>query len=83
VYGLISAVIGTLLRLLTLPLMVITIGLFEFVINAFLLLITDWLTDWLEVDGFLSALAAAVILSVASIVISLIARVLVPNNEGS
>ena len=35
------------------------IGLFEFVINAFLLLITDWLTDWLEVDGFLSALAAA------------------------
>jgi len=59
VYGLISAVIGTLLRLLTLPLMVITIGLFEFVINAFLLLITDWLTDWLEVDGFLSALAAA------------------------
>ena len=69
VYGLLSAIIGTLLRLLTLPLMVLTAGLFEFVINAGLLLVTDWLTDWLEIDGLISALVAAVVLAIVSVVI--------------
>jgi putative membrane protein len=72
VYGLVSAILGTLLRLLTLPLVVITVGLFELVINAVLLLVTDWLTDWIEVDGFMSALGAAVILAVVSVVMGLV-----------
>lgn len=75
VYGLVSAILGTLLRLLTLPLVIITVGLFELVINAVLLLVTDWLTDWIEIDGFLSALGAAVILAVVSVVMGLILAV--------
>jgi putative membrane protein len=78
VYGLISAVIGTVLRLLTLPLVLITVGLFEIVINAVLLSITAWLTDALEIDGFGSALGAAVILSVVSVLISLVIAVVFP-----
>jgi putative membrane protein len=78
VYGLISAVIGTVLRLLTLPLVLITVGLFEIVINAVLLSITAWLTDALEIDGFGSALGASVILSVVSVLISLVIAVVFP-----
>lgn len=81
VYGLISGVLGTLLRLLTLPLVIITVGLFEFVINAVLLLVTDGLTDRLEIAGFLSALGAAVILSVVSVILGLIIGVLLPDTE--
>ena len=76
VYGLVSATLGTLLRLLTLPLVIITVGLFELVINAVLLLVTDWLTDWIEVDGFMSALGAAVILAVVSVVMGLVLSVM-------
>ena len=76
VYGLVSAILGTLLRLLTLPFIVITLGLFELVINAVLLLVTDWLTDWIEVDGFMSALGAAVILAVVSVVMGLVLSVM-------
>ena len=78
VYGLISAVLGTLLRLLTLPLILITVGLFEIVINAVLLSLTASLTDALEIDGFGSALGAAVILSVVSVLISLVIAVVFP-----
>lgn len=79
VYGLISAVLGTVLRLLTLPLVLITVGLFEIVINAVLLSITAWLTDALEIDGFGSALGAAVILSVVSVLVSLVIAVVFPS----
>lgn len=78
VYGLISAVLGTVLRLLTLPLVLITVGLFEIVINAVLLSVTAWLTDALEIDGFGSALGAAVILSVVSVLVSLVIAVVFP-----
>jgi len=82
-YGLVSGVIGTVLRLLSLPLLILTAGLFEIVINAFLLLFTDWMTDWLEVDGFLSALGAAVILAVTSVLVGLVMSALVPGTRRS
>ena len=82
-YGVVSAVIGTVLRLLALPLILITAGLFELVINAGLLLMTEWLTDWLEIDGFLSALGAAVVLSLASMLIAVIIGVVMPGSRRS
>lgn len=81
VYGVLSAVLGTLLRLLTLPLVLITVGLFEFVINAAMLTLTDGLTDTLEIDGFGSALAAAVVLSIASVLIGLVISVVLPSGD--
>lgn len=82
-YGVVSAVIGTVLRLLALPLILITAGLFELVINAGLLLMTEWLTDWLEIDGFLSALGAAVVLSLASMLIAVVIGVVIPGSRRS
>jgi uncharacterized membrane protein YvlD (DUF360 family) len=61
----------------------ITAGLFEFVINAGLRLMTDWLTDWLEIDGFLSALGAAVVLSLASMLIAVVIGVVIPGSRRS
>jgi putative membrane protein len=83
IYGVVSAVIGTVLRLLALPLILITAGLFELVINAALLLMTDWLTDWLEIDGFLSALGAAVVLSLSSMLIGVVIGVVIPGSRRS
>lgn len=77
-YGVVSAVIGTVLRLISLPLVLITVGLFEIVINATLLLFTDWLVGWLEIDGFGAALGAAVALAVVSAMLGIVVLILVP-----
>ena len=69
VYGLVSGIIGTVLRLLTLPLIILTVGLFELVINGVLLLLTEWLTDWIELDRFLTAVGASIVLSIVSAVL--------------
>ena len=72
-FGVVNAVIGTLLRLLTLPLTVLTLGLFSFVINAVLLVITDALTDHLSIDAFFwTAIWAAVIMAIVSMVLHVI-----------
>jgi putative membrane protein len=69
-FGLLNAVIGTLLRLLTLPLMVVTLGLFAVVINALLLELLDWITSSFSIDHFFwTAIWGAIILSVVSVVL--------------
>jgi putative membrane protein len=74
IFGLVNAIIRPVLRLLTLPLFVLTLGLFAFVLNALLLLFTAWLSDQVdlafEVDGFWSALVGALIVSVVSFLIN-------------
>lgn len=77
-YGVVSAIIGTVLRLISLPLVLITVGLFEVVINATLLLFTDWLVGWLEIDGFGAALGAAVVLALVSAMLGIVVWILVP-----
>ncbi len=64
VYGVINYLIGWLLTLLTLPALILTFGLFKFVINAFLLWITDKLIDDFEIDGIGTTLIAAFLITV-------------------
>lgn len=66
IFGLINALIKPILKILSFPLIIITLGLFTLVINAFLLLLTDWLSVALEVDGFWSAVLGAIIISLVS-----------------
>ena len=74
-FGIINVIIGTVLRLLTLPLMLLTLGLFSIVINAILLEITDWLTDHLTIDDFFwTAILAAIILSLVSVILDIVVR---------
>ena len=74
IFGLVNAVIRPLLILLSLPLEILTLGLFIFVINAFMLLLTSWIAQAMglgfRVDKFLSALLGALIISVVSFVLS-------------
>ena len=62
-FGLVNALIGTLLRLISLPLTLMTFGLFGLVINGVLLAITAGLTDVLDVGGVFPTILAAIVIS--------------------
>jgi putative membrane protein len=70
-FGLVNAVLGPVLRFLSLPLNAITFGFFAIVVNGLLLAATAGLSDSLEVGGFLSAVVAAILISLLSTVMSL------------
>ena len=68
-------IIGTILRILTLPLTLLTLGLFSILVNAFLLQITDGLTDHLTIDEFCwTAIWAAIILSIVSVILDMVVK---------
>lgn len=66
IFGLVNALVKPVAKLLSLPFIVLTLGIFILVINAVMLLITDWLTASLEVDGFFDALLGAIVISIVS-----------------
>jgi len=72
-FGLVNALIGPVLRLISLPLTMITFGLFSLVINAALLAITAGLSDSLDVGGFFPTVLAAVLISVLNTVLLFVA----------
>jgi len=74
VFAVVNAVLGPIARLLTFPLLAITLGLFSLVINAVLFLLTDALLDDLDVDGFLAALGGSVVISVVVVTLELAMR---------
>ena len=66
VLGLINTLLRPLLVLLTLPVTLLTLGLFIFVINALLFRLADYLVSGFDVGGFWSALFGAIGYSVIS-----------------
>jgi putative membrane protein len=64
IFALVNAIVGPILRLLSLPFVVVTLGLFLLVINAALLGITAALTDRLQVHGVGSALLGGLLLAI-------------------
>jgi len=75
--GILNALFRPILLILTLPINVLTLGLFTFVINAMLLLMTSGLIGGLVVTGFGSALLGSLIISSVSWLLSLFV-----NNQG-
>ena len=74
VIGLINATIGLLLKIVTFPLTIVTLGLFLFVVNALVLLMASKLVDGFLIAGFGNALVAAIVLALVHMVL----RVLLP-----
>lgn len=74
VLGVINALVRPVLRLVTLPINVLTLGLFGLVLNAVLVLVASRLVDGFEVAGFLWALAFSVVLAIVSGVLHLVER---------
>lgn len=70
VLGLLNAVLEPILLLLTLPVNIMTLGLFTFVIISGLVMLTAAVVPGFQVDGFWNALAFALILAVLSALIS-------------
>ena len=72
IFGIVNAVIGTVLRIITFPLTLLTLGLFSILVNALLLQITDAITNRLAIDEFWwTAIWPAIIMTVVSIVLVL------------
>jgi len=65
IFGVVNAIVGPVLRFLSLPFVLITLGLFLLVINAALLGLTAAITDRLTIDGFGTAVLGGLILAVA------------------
>lgn len=69
VLGLLNALVRPLLIVLTLPVTLITLGLFLFVVNAVMFYSAAWLLDGLSVTGFGAALLASLLYSACGVVI--------------
>jgi len=74
-FGIINAIVGTILRILSLPFIILTLGLVLVLINAVVLAITDSLTGDLTIQSFFwDAIWAAIVLSIATIVVGWVVR---------
>ena len=75
ILAVVNAGVKPIVAFLSLPLYILTLGLFTLVVNALMLLLTAWITghtDWgLRIDGFWTAVWAALILSIVSFFTSL------------
>ncbi|MCZ7459268.1 MULTISPECIES: phage holin family protein [Streptomyces] len=69
-FGLVNFFVKPIVRLLTLPLFILTLGLITLVVNALMLLLTSWLADVLDlnfhVEGFWTAVLGGLIISIVS-----------------
>jgi putative membrane protein len=74
IFGLVNALLRPLLTLLTCPLVLVTLGLFLFVINALMILFTGWVSSRFDlgfsVAGFWPAFWAGLLISLVSLVLS-------------
>jgi len=68
--GLLNTFVRPLLTLLSLPLMIVSLGLFRVVINAGLLLLVGYLVDRFHVDSFSSAFWGALVISIVSFLLN-------------
>ena len=66
VLGLVNAIVKPILVLLTLPLTIVTLGLFLFVLNALTIWLAGWLTPGFDVAGFLPALIGSIVLTLVA-----------------
>ncbi len=71
VLGILNAIVRPILIILTLPVTVVTLGLFLFVINAGMLKLTSAMVDGFQVEGFWSAVFGALVLSLVSLVLNM------------
>ncbi|HEX8510358.1 MAG TPA: phage holin family protein [Propionibacteriaceae bacterium] len=74
IFGILNAVVKPIFKLVTAPIVLLTLGLFLLVINACIMLLTSWLAGLVDlgwhVDGFVPAVLGAVVVSVVSFLLS-------------
>lgn len=66
VIGLINMSIKPIVHVLALPVTILTLGLFAFVVNTLMLLLAAWIVPGFQIDGFWTALIASILMSFLS-----------------
>jgi putative membrane protein len=70
VFGLVNFLIKPVVKVLTFPLFILTLGLFTLIVNALMLLLTSWLADKIDlsfhVEGFWTAVLGGLIISIVA-----------------
>ena len=79
ILGLVNAVVRPLLKLLSCPLIILTLGLFVFVINALTLWLASgiavkWFHVGFYVDGFLPAFLGSLVVSIVSVILNMVVK---------
>ncbi len=76
IFGVVNAVIRPVVKTLSLPFIILTLGLLIFVINALMLMLTSWISQNLRlgfhVDGFWTAVVGAIIVMVTTWILELV-----------
>ena len=70
VLGIINALLKPVLLILTLPINILTLGLFTFILNALLIILVSNIVPGFTVDGFIAALLFGIVLSVVNTVVN-------------
>jgi putative membrane protein len=74
VIGLLNATFGLILKIVTFPLTILTLGLFLLVVNSLMILLASYLVPGFSVRGFLPAFLGAVVLSLLGMVIRAVTK---------
>lgn len=70
VIGIINVFIRPILMIITVPINIITLGLFTFILNALLLMLVAHVVSGFIIDGFFSALIGSILISIVSVFIN-------------
>ncbi|CAA9308596.1 phage holin family protein [Phormidium sp. FACHB-592] len=79
ILGLVNAIVRPILTLLTLPLTIMTLGLFLFVVNAFTFWLVATITPGFHIAGLFTALIGVIVLTIVSTVVSWLVRIIDPS----
>lgn len=76
IFGVINAFVAPVVKVLSLPFIVVTLGLMLLVINALMLMLTAWVADKIDigftVDGFWTAVGGAIVITLVTWAINLV-----------
>jgi putative membrane protein len=72
VFTLVNMFVKPIVQLLSLPFIIVTLGLFLILVNVFMLYITDWVVGDFEIESFGAGLLGAIIVSLVNWVLSIV-----------
>lgn len=75
VLALLNIVVRPVIKIISFPLVLLTLGLFTAIINILMLWILDYLVSFVTIDGFLALIGATIIVSIVNLFFSLISKV--------
>ena len=72
VFTLVNAFVKPILAILSIPFIIVTLGIFYFLINVLMLYVTDWLVSDFQIDTFWWAVLGAIIVSIVNGILHMI-----------